>query len=184
MKKVTFIILSSFFGISCINENELPIVPKKKYTISIDSVLNQIGTQSVQKDKNGYYHIKLVPTPKQQVYRITGKILVDGKEPYPPMMVGWESNLFWYIKEGEAVFNIAKSYVNYYTGQFTIVNLPPLVSNKTEIVPTINKTSVSGNGGRINTMIAPIGTMIGDTMVVKAYNSEQDIRTFTKIVLE
>lgn len=182
MKKI-IVLISTLFLFGCI-EKEDEILPQKNYTISIDSVLNQIGTKSLEIDKNGYYHLKLLPIPKQQVYRITGKVLSNGKEPNIPLYIDWESNLFWYIREGESIFNIAKSYINYYTGQFTIVSLPPLVSNKTEIVPTINKTSVSGTGGRINTMIAPIGSMIGDTMIVKAYNSEQNIRTFAKIVLE
>ena len=148
MKKL--IIFVSLLSIGCA-ETEYDIKPKENYSLSIDSVLTQTGTQSVPKDRNGNYHLKLIPTPKQQVYRITGHILVNGKEPKVPLYVNWESNLFWYIREGDVIVNIAKSYINYYTGQFTIVQLPPLVSNKTEVVPTINSSSVSGINGSINT---------------------------------
>jgi predicted ribonuclease YlaK len=36
------------------------------------------------------------------------------------------------------------------------------------LVPTINPTSISGTNGKINTMIAPIYGMKGDTMIVTA----------------
>lgn len=181
MKKL--ILLASIFMYGC-DVVEQDIIPTKKYSLSIDSVLIQTGTKSVFKDNNGLYHIKLLPSPKQQIYRITGRVLENGKEPYPSKMVSWESNLFWWLKKGDVVANISKSYVNYYTGQFTIVQLPALSVQKTDIVPTINKTSISGIGGSINTMIAPIGNMIGDTMVVKVSNTEYNLKSFTKIVLE
>ena len=37
--------------------SEIPI-PKKTYTIEIDSVLNRTGYQSLPKDSNGFYHLK------------------------------------------------------------------------------------------------------------------------------
>ena len=79
---------------------------------------------------------------------------------------------------------ITQAYVNYFTGQFTIVKLPPLIANKDELVPTTNASSYSGTAGEINNVIAPIREMIGDTMVLKAshYTSKKVI--YTKIVLE
>jgi hypothetical protein len=59
-----------------------------------------------------------------------------------------------------------------------------MISSKDELIPTINKVSYSGKGGEINTIIAPIKEMAGDTMVVKAYNYESNKFVITKIVLE
>ena len=160
------------------------IIPQKNYTFSIDSVLNQTGTKSLAIDVNGLYHLKLVPNQNQQPYRITGHILVDGKEPYPNESISFESNLFWWINKGDTVAYITKSYINYYTGQYTIVKLPPLVSNKNELVPTINSSCYSGKSGQINVMIAPIGDMKGDTMVVKSMHTPSNKTIYTKIVLE
>ena len=50
------------------------------------------------------------------------------------------------------------------------------------IVPTINEFSYSGDGGEINTVIAPIDEMVGDTLIVKA--RFEDIEETIRIVLE
>ena len=160
------------------------VVPQKNYTFSIDSVLTQNGTKSLPKDANGYYHLKLIPKSNQQPHRITGRLLVNGKEPYPAENVEFESNLYWWLRRGDTVAYITKSYVNYFTGQYTIVNLPPMITNKDELVPTINKSSYSGTKGEVNTIIAPISEMIGDTMIVKAFHWESKKSIYTKIILE
>ena len=160
------------------------IVPQKNYTFSIDSVLTQSGTKSLPKDANGYYHLKLIPKSNQQPHRITGRLLVNGKEPYPAENVEFESNLYWWLRRGDTVAYITKSYINYFTGQYTIVNLPPMITNKDELVPTINKSSYSGTKGEVNTIIAPISEMIGDTMIVKAFHWESKKSIYTKIILE
>jgi hypothetical protein len=160
------------------------VIPQKNYTFSIDSVLTQNGTKSLSIDANGYYHLKLIPNSNQQPHRITGRILVNGKEPIPVENIEWESNLYWWIRKGNVVADITKSYINYYTGQYTIVSLPPMIASKDELVPTINKASYSGTNGEINTIIAPISEMKGDTMVVKAFNYNAKKTIYTKIVLE
>ena len=160
------------------------IVPQKNYTFSIDSVLTQNGTKSLPIDANGYYHLKLIPKSNQQPHRITGRLLVNGKEPYPAENIEFESNLYWWLRRGDTVAYITKSYINYFTGQYTIVNLPPMITNKDELVPTINKSSYSGTKGEVNTIIAPISEMIGDTMIVKAFHWESKKSIYTKIILE
>ena len=160
------------------------IVPQKNYTFSVDSVLTQNGTKSLPKDANGFYHLKLIPNANQQPYRVTGRILVNGKEPIPAENIEWESNLFWWIRRGDVVAYITKSYINYYTGQYTIVNLPPMIASKDELVPTINKASYSGTKGEINTIISPISEMKGDTMVIKAFNYNAKKTIYTKVILD
>jgi len=52
------------------------------------------------------------------------------------------------------------------------------------MVNTINIASYSGTNGEINTMIAPIGNMKGDTMVIKAFNNNAKKTIYTKVILE
>lgn len=160
------------------------IVPQKNYTFSIDSILTQSGTKSLPIDANGFYHLKLIPNANQQPYRVTGRILVNGKEPIPAENIEWESNLYWWILKGNTIAYISKSYINYYTGQYTIISLPPMIASKDELVPTINKVSYSGTKGEINTMIAPISEMKGDTMVIKAFNYNAKKTIYTKVILD
>jgi len=167
---------------ACTKEDEY--IPQKEYTLTIDSVLTRDGLRSLPKDQNGLYHLKLIPNANQQPYRITGKLLINNKEPYPSENVEWKSNLYWWLRQGDTLANITQAYVNYFTGQYTIINLPNLIVSKDELVPTINKSSYSGRGGEINTIIAPISEMKGDTTIIQTfhYNSKKTI--YTKIVLE
>ena len=160
------------------------IVPQKNYTFTIDSVLTQSGTKSLPIDANGFYHLKLIPNANQQPYRVTGRILVNGKEPIPAENIEWESNLYWWIRRGDTAAYISKSYINYFTGQFTIISLPPMIVSKDELVPTINKVSYSATNGEINTVIAPISEMKGDTMVIKALNYNAKKTIYTKVILD
>lgn len=173
-----------FFLIGCSKEEAALILSKKTFSLKIDSVLNSTGTRSVLYDNNGYYHLKLDVTRNQTLSRVTGKILADGKEPYPPEKVDWESNLYWSIKRGDTVAIITKSYINYFTGLYTIVSLPPLIASKDELVPTSNFASYSGKGGEINNMIAPIYKMKGDTLILKTTHSTSKQIVYTKIVLD
>jgi hypothetical protein len=50
------------------------------------------------------------------------------------------------------------------------------------VVPTINEFSYSGSEGEINTVIAPVDFMQGDTMVVKAHF--RDLEETIRIILE
>jgi len=105
----------------------------------------------------------------QNIHRISGSIRINGKIPDEPRVkVEWENNLYWNLKEGDTIATITKTYLNYYTGQFTIVKLPPLVSNINALVPTINKVCYNSADGSINTVIAPKWEMRGDTMTVVA----------------
>jgi hypothetical protein len=172
------------FLFSCSKEDTI-VTPKKEFTLVIDSVLNQSGTKSLPKDSNGFYHLKLINSNNQTFSRVTGKILLNGNPPLQPKQyVEWESNLHWYINPGDTLMKITKSYINYYTGQFTIINLPPIISNTTGLVKTTNTTSINSDNGIINNMIAPIYKMKGDTLILKASHIESKLIVYTKIVLE
>ena len=171
------------FLFGCTKDVDIPI-PTKTYTLQINGVMNQNGMGSLPKDTNGYYHLKLDKTKNQTVHRVNGTILINGKEPYPAEKVEWESNLYWILRRNDTVATITKTYINYFTGQYQIVQLPPLIASKDELVPTINSSSYSGDNGEINTMIAPIYNMKGDTLVIKASNYSSKLFIIKKIVLE
>lgn len=182
MKKLIPLLI--LFSACSKNEIEVPI-PKKVYNLSIDSVLTQSGTNSLPKDLNGFYHLKLTNSnSNQQLHRVVGKILINGKEPIPAEKIEWESNLFWILKRQDTIATISKSYINYYTGQFTIVQLPAFVSQKDELIPTSNFVCYSGKDGEVNNMIAPIKEMKGDTLILKASHYSSKIIVYTKIVLD
>ena len=70
------------------------VVATKDYTFSIDSVLAQTGKSSLPKDANGIYHLKLVTGLNQQPHRITGRILINGKEPIPAEKIEFEKSYY------------------------------------------------------------------------------------------
>lgn len=159
-------------------------IAKKQYSFTIDSVLTQNGKQSLPKDQNGLYHLKITSVGTPQSHRVTGRVLVNGKEPFPPEKISFESNLFWWLRQGDTTAIITQSYVNYFTNQFTIINLPSMIASKDELVPTTNSSSYSGTNGEVNTIIAPIREMIGDTLLLKASHSITNKIIYTRIVLE
>jgi hypothetical protein len=165
-----FVVVLSFIScnVDTIQEVEETIIP----TLQLDGRLPI--------DSNGYYHLVLDSTRNQTIHRISGKVL----NTLEPTKVSWESNLYWWLKQGDTVANITKTYINYFTGQITYVNLPPIINWKDYIVPTINPASYVGDEGEINTMIAPIYRMKNDTLVVKCKVNEWDITQEIKIVLE
>ena len=57
--------------------------------------------------------------------------------------------------------------VDKFTGEITYTNLPPLINWKDELVSTINSSSYTSNQtGLVNTVIAPIREMSGDTLKI------------------
>ena len=181
MKKLLTPIVCLLF-IAC--EKTEVVQPPKEYTLSIDSVLTRDGMKSLPKDSNGIYHLKITTIGTPQSHRITGRILEDSLTPIHPQKIDWENNMFWWLRKGDTLATVTKAYINYFTGQFTIVKLPPMIASKDELVPTTNSVSYSGKDGVINNMIAPIMDMVGDTLVLKAKHSISKKTIFTKIVLE
>jgi hypothetical protein len=135
------------------------VIPKDVIEMSIDTRL--------PKDVNGYSYFKLYSTESQNIHTISGSIRINGKIPDEPRVkVEWENNLYWNLVKGDTIATITKTYLNYYTGQFTVVKLPPMISNVNALVPTINKVCYNSADGSINTVIAPKWEMRGDTMIV------------------
>ena len=156
MKKLIILAFIVIFA-SCTKDEV--IVPKDVVEMNIDTRL--------PKDSNGYSYFKLYSTESQNIHTISGSIRINGKIPDEPRVkVEWENNLYWNLVKGDTIATITKTYLNYYTGQFMVVKLPPLVSNVNALVPTINKVCYNSADGSINTVIAPKWEMKGDTMIV------------------
>ena len=118
-------------------------------------------------DSNGYYHLTLKKGDNewQTTHRVDG-IVTDEFGPIFYQRVTWESNLYWYL--GDTLGYIIKRalsddvvYVSYDTVYITGFNGME--------VPTTNGVSYSNDDGEISNMIAPVKSMVGDTLLLTAY---------------
>lgn len=167
--KVASLILGLFLLYSCES-----IEPKRIIEIELDTRL--------PKDKNGYSYLTLYSSEKQNIHRISGTIRRNGRIPDEPReKIEWKSNLYWHLKQGEPFATVTKTYINEFTGQLTVIKLPPLISNINALVPTINENTYNSADGTISTIIAPTWEMKGDTMTVIAKCG--DLVKVTKIIL-
>tara|TARA_B110000908_G_C10067548_1_gene363549 strand:+ start:89 stop:724 length:636 start_codon:yes stop_codon:yes gene_type:complete len=174
LTKIICILILVAFIFSCEKEGQIIRDNGEGITIEFLEGLNDNPTYQLSKDSNGFYNLTLDTIENQTIQRITGRLLRNG---YPvedlgsgvqPKNISWESNLYWWLLDGDIVANITYTYLNLLTGELVYVNLPPLVNWKDVIVPTINENSYSDQEtGIVNTVIAPIQEMIGDTMKIK-----------------
>ena len=172
--KVIHILILVAFIFSCEKEGQIIEDNGEGITIEFLEGLNDDPTHQLSKDSNGFYNLNLDRNTNQTIQRITGRILrngytlVDLGSGAQPKNINWESNLYWWLLEGDTVANITYTYLNLFTGELVYVNLPPLINWKEVIVPIINENSYSNQEtGIVNTVIAPIQEMIGDTMKIK-----------------
>ena len=151
-------IILSFLLISCEDNNN------SYHELSFDTKLTEDG--------RGYHHLKLDRNNWQTLHKVTASIRDEGFG-VENFWVEWESNLYWYIGDtlGYVVsrgLNMNLQYVNYdttYLTQFSGME-----------VATSNIISYSNSNGEINNMIAPVRSMVGDTMKLTArwYDGKKD----------
>jgi len=156
---------------ACEKEVTKPIPPQHTIQFTIDSALTSNGTHSLPIDKNGFYHLTMDNSKNQTLSRITGTLLVNGnpiKIPSPiDAKIEWSGSHFWVLKKGDIIGSIIKTYFNPYTGQLQNIQLPNLISQSDVIIPIVNSVSYSDfETGKVNTMIAPIYPMKGDTITI------------------
>ena len=133
------------------------------------------------KDSNGYYYFELYSTQLQNIHTVTGSIRVNGGIPNSPReKVEWESSLYWVLRQGETIGTI---YRRTWRGLgWQVVDSIKVTNLKEAIVPTINSACYNSSDGSINTVIAPMWNMKGDTMVIVA-RCEEAV-TSVKIILK
>ena len=130
-------------------------------------------------DVNGYYHLNVDRSSWQTLHRVSGSSFTDEGNPIEGFWVEWESDLYWYL--GDTLGYIVNEYLND-NGVYVSVDTSYMIGFNGMEVPTTNGMSYSNGNGEINNMIAPVRSMIGDTLTLTAiwYNSEKDF----KIVLD
>jgi hypothetical protein len=135
------------------------IVGKKNIELNIDTRL--------PKDVNGYSVFNLYSTQTQNIHTISGNIKVNGQIPTEQReKVEWESSHYWTLKQGDTIGTI---YRRTWRGLgWQIVDSIKVFNLKTSQVPTINSVCYNSTDGSINTVIAPMWNMKGDTMTIVA----------------
>ena len=175
MKKVTFsfllfVILTTQMGCGLFFEKEI-IDDGRNIRFVFDEGLNEDPRFRLSKDKSGFYTMNL-PKEGQNIQRISVKLLDGSAVVYSKccgrrQRVKWSNNLYWWALEGETIANITKTYFNPFTGELQYSNFPPLINWKDELASTINPSLLTDEfTGRGSTVIAPIGKMRGDKMIV------------------
>ncbi len=132
------------------------------------------------KDSNGYSYFTLYSQTTQNIHTISGSITMGGMIPdNPRQKVEWESSHYWVLKKGESIGTI---YRRTWRGLgWKIVDSIKVTNLKDSGVPTINPVCYNSIDGTINTVIAPIWEMKGDTMVIVARCGK--IVNISKIIL-
>jgi len=152
-----FVLLLATTFVGCTKDSFLQ--PKRDIELSIDTRL--------PKDSNGYSVFNLYSIQTQNIHTISGSIRVNGEIPNEPReKVEWESSHYWTLKFGDTIGTI---YRRQWRGLgWQIVDSIKVVNFKTSQVPTINSVCYNSADGSINTVIAPMWNMRGDTMTIVA----------------
>jgi hypothetical protein len=142
------------------------------YTMELDGRLDTTN--------EGLYKLELNSSDNsiQTIHTIGGTLLNNGEEPYP-QLVEWESSHNWTLND--TAYVIVRRTINV-LGDWVVIDTSYVTGFNGSSVPTINEFSYSGDNGEINTVIAPIDEMVGDTLIVKA--RFEDIEETIRIVLE
>ena len=164
-------VLLSFLLISCESSVTSPEDNSEQLFLSFDMRLPVDG--------NGYYHLDMNDNTWQTLHRVSARIETDEGEPVEFFWVEWRSDLYWYL--GDTLGYIINRHLSD-SGVYVSVDTSYMVGFSGMEVPTSNMISYSNSYGEINNMIAPVRSMIGDTLTLTAiwYNSERDF----KIVLD
>ena len=157
MKKriVKTLIASLFLIVGCTN----PFSSEDRdefATIKFDMRLNE--------DSNGYYHLTVDRGSWQTLHRVSGSITNEGFG-VENFRVEWESNLYWYM--GDSASYIINRGINS-EGQYVTRDTSYIIGFTGMEVPTSNRVSYSNSSGEFNNMIAPVRSMVGDTMKLTA----------------
>jgi hypothetical protein len=131
-------------------------------------------------DMNGYYHLTLDRTKWQTLHRVSGVVTDQDNNFVEFFWVEWDSDLYWYL--GDTLGYVITQYLND-MATYVSVDTSYMVGFNGMEVPTSNMISYSNSYGEINNMIAPVQSMIGDTLTLRAYWYEGGKRSF-KIVLD
>lgn len=171
MKTLTLLCTLTFLLLGCTKEDLFP--DSRDIELSIDTRL--------PKDVNGYSHFTLYSTTTQNIHTVSGSIRANGRVPDNPReKVEWESSHYWKLNVGDTIGTI---YRRTWRGLgWQIVDSIKVVNLREARVPTINPVCYNSADGSINTVIAPMYNMRGDTLTIVA-KSRNAIK-ISKIILD
>ena len=144
MKKLSVIslIFSFLFIFSCEDSNNEKSPEYSEYRFEVEYL-----NTGITKDNSDYFHLTIDRNNWQTLYRVKGIVYKDD-EPAENIKFYWDSNLYWII--GDTLGYIIKrglsdnvEYVNYDTTYIT-----------------------QFSGFEVSNMIAPVETMVGDTLIL------------------
>ena len=156
VKKIRKTVLTTLIGLSFFIGCSSPFEPE------LSSIVFELDTQMVE-DENGYYHLTIDTTKWQTIHRISGHVYRDG-EAVNVLKFGWGSSHYWIVGDdlGYFIANTGLTDNGTYVGYDTTY----LDWFSGHEVPIVNGSSYSRMDGEVNTMMAPVRTMRGDTAVV------------------
>ena len=123
-------------------------------------------------DGNGYYHLTMDRNNWQTLHRVSGSTYTNDGNPIEYFWVEWESDLYWYL--GDTLGYVVNTQLTD-NGVYVSIDTSYMIGFNGMEVPTSNVISYSNSSGEINNMIAPVRSMIGDTLTLTAiwYDSEE-----------
>ena len=158
---ITLVAFNLFVG--CEQSNLFGPVEEGEYTSQeLSPILFELDSR-LSVDANGFHHITIDTTKWQTIHRISGHVYRDGN-PVNVIKFAWTSSHHWYIGDdfGYVIANNGltddMTYVGYDTTYITWFG--------GEEVPIVNGASYSNEDGEVNTMIAPVRSMVGDTATI------------------
>lgn len=156
-------------------------------SIEFDEGLHEDPKYRLSLLDNEHFELKLWRGSNQTIQRITGKVITTNpisKSTKPTIhKVSFESNLYWWLKPGDTVATITKTYFNEFTGELVYSELPPIINWREALVPTINPTGYTNpQTGAFSVIIAPILKMKNDTMRITTKVSSESGEEVSKTV--
>jgi hypothetical protein len=188
MKKLLLSILIISSGCSVDIDTELS---EEKISIEFDEGLHEESKYRLTAIDSEFFVLPLWKGSNQTIQRITGKVITvrpnDKSTITQIHKVSFESNLYWWLKPGDTVATITKTYFNEFTGELVYSELPPIINWKEALIPTINPAGYTNpETGSFSVVIAPILKMKNDTLKVTAKVVSQkgeEISKSVKIIL-
>ena len=116
-------------------------------------------------DGNGYYHLKIDRFNWQTLHRVSANV-TSNDYPVEGFWITWYSSMYWYL--GDTLGYIVNRDFSVYQGRYVTRDTSFMIGFSGMEVPTTNATSISNGDGEINNMIAPVRSMIGDTLYLTA----------------
>lgn len=146
---------------------EIPYYPVDEYGEYSDgneyyNISFQVG---LPVDNNGYYHLTLSRENWQTLHKVSGVITDDYDNFVESFWLEWDSNLYWYL--GDTLGYIVTRHLTD-SGTYVNVDTSYMIGFNGQEVPTSNMISYSNGYGQFNNMIAPVQSMIGDTLTLTA----------------